>query len=348
MYDIQTKNDMLTGASLIITMPEEDIDIKALYTIQESKPEFIIPFCTRHIDGNIEIVYQMKSLCKLIYIAGAYKTKEYIDLWEKVLNPLLICEDWFMKTQAFVCDFEYIYYSKEHKRISYIYIPTVKNFYGFADLKDMAEEFAKKLLVLDMTLENKVLRSIMKDFNPEDFIMMLKRHEYEPVPPELVPPEPVIAKNIKVYDTSAFATTKGENKDDTEPYDSAESDYSETEFIKIKKDACVLRLTGNTALPKLINVQIADGGIFTIGRYDATVGVKQSSFEFERRTKAVSRRHAAIKRNRNAYEITDLSSSAGTFLDGQKLPPGTPVELKNGVRISFGTSGADYIWEMQE
>lgn len=111
-------------------------------------------------------------------------------------------------------------------------------------------------------------------------------------------------------------------------------------------EATCLRLVGDMTLPKEIPVELQPHQIFSIGRYDVTVGHKQSSFEFGKNTKAVSRHHAAIERQEDgSYTIIDLSSTAGTFVQGQRLTPNVPQMLQNGYKISFGTSGADYIWE---
>lgn len=111
-------------------------------------------------------------------------------------------------------------------------------------------------------------------------------------------------------------------------------------------DATRLRLVGDMTLPREIPVELQPHQIFSIGRYDVTVGHKQSSFEFEKNTKAISRHHAAIERQEDgSYTIIDLSSTAGTFVQGQRLTPNVPQLLRNGYKVSFGTSGADYIWE---
>ena len=120
-------------------------------------------------------------------------------------------------------------------------------------------------------------------------------------------------------------------------------DFTQLEIIET--DVPKFRYIGGGGHPKTINVQIEQGGIFTIGRFDASLGIKQSSFEFDKRTKAVSRRHAAVERDANGYIIVDLESSAGTFINGIKLPSNTPMVLENGCRVSFGHSGADYVWE---
>jgi hypothetical protein len=113
----------------------------------------------------------------------------------------------------------------------------------------------------------------------------------------------------------------------------------------IKSSGAKLRLIGDSALAPQINVLIEPGQAFTIGRFDVSIGRPQSSFEFEKNTKAVSRRHAAIERAVDGYRIIDLSSSAGTFVDGRKLPPNAPYQLKHGARVSFGNAATDYIWE---
>lgn len=111
-------------------------------------------------------------------------------------------------------------------------------------------------------------------------------------------------------------------------------------------EATCLRLVGDMTLPKEILVEIQPHQIFSIGRFDVTVGHKQSSFEFGKNTKAISRHHAAIERQEDgSYTIIDLSSTAGTFVQGQRLTPNVPQLLRNGYKVSFGTSGADYIWE---
>ena len=99
--------------------------------------------------------------------------------------------------------------------------------------------------------------------------------------------------------------------------------------------------------PNEIGVNIPYGARFTIGRFDTFIGTKQSDFEFEPKTKAVSRRHAVIERktDNGCYYITDLNSSAGTFVNGNKLIPDKPFKLENGFNVSFGHLGADYVWE---
>ena len=51
---------------------------------------------------------------------------------------------------------------------------------------------------------------------------------------------------------------------------------------------------------------------------------------------AVSSTHAMIDHINGEYWLTDLSSTNGTFLDGEECLPGKPTRLTPGVEIIFG------------
>ena len=501
-YVIKTKSDLFTGVSLIILIPEEDLDIKALNAMQEEKPEFILPFHVRHVDKCIELTYHIEAHCKLQYIAGDYGANEYVFLWASILSPLQECSDWHMKTYSFLLHTEHLYYDKSKKTVSYVYIPSLSDCSDYNDLKEMATVLTKQISVKDTALENKVLRIIMKEFTPKDFMLTLRQYTPEftmlAIKPSIAEPlskadvEPLVLSAVEsesstdgniikqdakcAYDKSKHGGNSKQNdsqcresahshatrQDDCRDFTinmpvnesvkkgsnaknhnakhvideskNANKNYGFFWFFRKKKDnealntknaaicqqphssldqsqlptakpKCItqlrpaspdvrlgvdtkpsqhnnqevsvqaklynshisafdaqftddvtqsitpnenggkLWLVGSILLPALIDVKMDKNEVFTIGRYDATIGRKQSSFEFERQTKAISRRHAAIERNEEKYNIIDLSSSAGTFVNGQKLPPNTPCQLSNGCRVSFGSSGADYVWE---
>lgn len=50
----------------------------------------------------------------------------------------------------------------------------------------------------------------------------------------------------------------------------------------------------------------------------------------------ISRRHAKIRRAGNGYEIIDLASTNGTWLNGERLIPDKPYPLANGAQVQLG------------
>src|SRR5512146_600353 len=50
----------------------------------------------------------------------------------------------------------------------------------------------------------------------------------------------------------------------------------------------------------------------------------------------VSRHHAELRLEPEGLTLTDLHSSNGTFVEGNRLPPDQPRLLSNGARIQIG------------
>ncbi len=444
IYEIESKND-LSGAVLVIRFPAEELDKKALYTIESDQPPFLVPFTYRSVDGMAECAYHLGGRSKLQYRFGTHSVPEYVTFWSQVLQPLLDCGDWFLKPFSFVLDSRWIYADKTGA-VSYLYVPSLRDCESFETLRGMALELSQRNGVTDPALENRVLRAMMQDFQPKSFLTMLRAAAGTPGPagraaaprtgavpqaaapqaapdahlPECLRPqeppvsarEPVSAqaapaapaaddgeihialgggkqpkparekrpkehkplfggkkeKPVKEHKPlfggkkeksrevllgaaaetpapAAYAPPASAVRSGAQPavsYDAELPDGATQLDDGAESGACRLCLVGAPGMPREIAVDIQPGRAFTIGRFDVTVGQKQSDFEFEKNTKAVSRRHAAIEREENGYFVVDLASSAGTFVDGRRLTPNVPQLLSNGSRVSFCT-GTTYL-----
>ena len=100
---------------------------------------------------------------------------------------------------------------------------------------------------------------------------------------------------------------------------------------------------GDQTYPQVIH--LPEKGKLTIGRFDITLGVKQSDFEFSKDKKNISRRHAVFERSDDGYTLTDLGSKSGTWVNGRRLPAHEPQQLEQGCHVVFGNSEASYIFE---
>lgn len=79
-----------------------------------------------------------------------------------------------------------------------------------------------------------------------------------------------------------------------------------------------------------------------LGRFEA--GKAEASevdlSPFEARQKGVSRLHAVIYRAKHTLSLADLSSSNGTYLNGEKLLPQQSRVLRDGDEVRFGELAA--------
>ena len=442
-YQIQSKSDLSTGVSLIVRVPESDIDQKALQTLLADRPDYVLPFRYKSIDGEMEFTYQAGTLSKLQHLSGMRSPDEYARLWTSILEPLLECDDWFMKPYSFAMKTEILYIDKNTQNISYVYIPSRRDCSDKNDLSEMVKDLSKQNPVADTDLQNKVLWAIVDDFNPKEFLQMLKPYETKTVkttaqaaPSTSVPIDSAAKQQSVIPDVQKQTAKKAEADTPAQPPQielpvmpadglkidlsasekkgkeklakgkgkglfgkkkekeekptkkttgglfkkksseqeiiagaSAEAlssvkpvvDYSGRNVVQVsvavqsnddpitelleEESGIGLKYIGNASLPNFIAVNIFPGASFSIGRFDMTVGHKQSSFEFDKSTKAVSRRHAVIERDGEGYKIIDLSSAAGTFVNGQRVLANTPFRLERGCRVSFGNSGTDYTWD---
>lgn len=88
-------------------------------------------------------------------------------------------------------------------------------------------------------------------------------------------------------------------------------------------------------------LQSASGLMYDLPMQEITIGRSaECEIAFEQ-SAVISRRHATLRPEGAGWVITDLGSSNGTFLNGQRLKPGTAYPLKPGDKILLGGSGGE-------
>jgi pSer/pThr/pTyr-binding forkhead associated (FHA) protein len=77
-----------------------------------------------------------------------------------------------------------------------------------------------------------------------------------------------------------------------------------------------------------------------------TIG-RDSSSDFPFASSTVSREHAAITIRDGRWFIEDRGSFNGTFLNGTRVQPGTPLPLRHADRIGIGSETVLFSWPAQ-
>jgi CRP-like cAMP-binding protein len=85
-------------------------------------------------------------------------------------------------------------------------------------------------------------------------------------------------------------------------------------------------------------LEVEGGDTITIGRRDPVTGIRPSVDLTELdQERSVSRRHAKLeRRGRRLYLVEDLGTTNGTFVNGERIAPGEPVEVGTGDLLRFG------------
>ena len=174
IYKILENSNPSLGKELSISIPIFDVDQKALCTIQNDCPDFLLPFRCRTIDETIELVYEPGTRQTISSLSGIFTLNTYNELWYKLLHPVSDCLEWFLRPYSFVLDSNYVHWDFEKNRPSFIYIPSKQDCSDYTQLRDLAVAFSTRVLVDCAEAEVRVLRALLNDFNPKTFLKLLK------------------------------------------------------------------------------------------------------------------------------------------------------------------------------
>lgn len=116
------------------------------------------------------------------------------------------------------------------------------------------------------------------------------------------------------------------------PTQPTESGGGETTVLSSGAGETTLLGGGMQSSAKLIRVKTGES--IAIHKSDFTLGKERSKVDYcINGDSSISRNHAKISVSGGEYVVTDLRSTNGTFVNGKKVEPGSPVSLKNGDRV---------------
>ena len=93
-------------------------------------------------------------------------------------------------------------------------------------------------------------------------------------------------------------------------------------------------------------VAMLDEEAFILGRASADIKTREPLVDLTSLgiDYGISRVHALIRKTENGYQITDLNSSNGTWLENNRLVPKKPYDLDSGDRIRMGRLNALFFY----
>lgn len=178
------KNDLSQGATMSMEILTDQVDMMAIQTISNSPPPFLFPFQYRMVDENMELLYSMQHSTKLCYAKEEKDIFSYVEFWNQLLTPLIICDDWFMDAFSFILDINYLYLKKDTKEIQFFYLPQKNSCGSMEDLQELMIQVSKIITPADKNLADKVEKTLTSAnaFDLQSFLTMLKGHRGDSSP----------------------------------------------------------------------------------------------------------------------------------------------------------------------
>lgn len=100
----------------------EKCDIIAERVIMNDIPDFIIPINCMNINGQKIYRYNIGSNIVYKYFNHSMTTDDCLTLLKNIIQPLMICKEWFIDYSRLYLDTEYIFVDKKTMSVRYIYV----------------------------------------------------------------------------------------------------------------------------------------------------------------------------------------------------------------------------------
>jgi 3',5'-cyclic-nucleotide phosphodiesterase len=99
-------------------------------------------------------------------------------------------------------------------------------------------------------------------------------------------------------------------------------------------DGVLILQVGSETAPLLVQIRTEIILGRSPGQDDGRTYINLEPYDAE--LSGVSRKHAALVRNRQAVYVVDLNSTNGTCLNGERVAPGDETRLRDGDELTLG------------
>lgn len=108
----------------VLSVAEEDsLDKIAVEVIKQDCPDFLVPFKTLFVDGEMEIRYELTDGIRLSYQPQRMYKREFIRQMVSMLLPFRDCGDWLLDYHSILLDPHYIIIDEKGAHVRYVYLP---------------------------------------------------------------------------------------------------------------------------------------------------------------------------------------------------------------------------------
>lgn len=346
-------------------LENEDIFFNVGYKVLQNHENNGFVRCAKILhNGKIKLVYDISKFKDLETLIHTISTDSLIKVISKLLRVIIdVKENGFIEYKHINANLNTIFVDTNNLNIKLIYIPV--NIENGKNEKIFLDELRTNILDsinasshsglainklrLGLNNNNNNLQDILNDINSNIDSGQYVRSNFSNK--EQVTPKPVVIEHVQPKEISKenhevnrerksyisslgsiFSRKNGVKKEEKQPVRRIEisnDDYDETNLISEDDMRTIALKSVNMPADILINIS---GDKFIIGSSkDFCDGIISSN-------KAISRRHCCITFNNQLSYISDLGSSNGTFINGNRLERDKNYEIRVGDRVKIANS----------
>jgi len=125
------------------------MDKTAIRVINESCPEFLLPFGMTDMNDETTLKYKVPNAISLRYMNGSFTKQMFLDFYEGLLDPFVRGYDWFLDYHYICVVPDYIYVNRQTIKSSFLYIPEQSYYNTDEEIITFLKNVLNKVLVTD-------------------------------------------------------------------------------------------------------------------------------------------------------------------------------------------------------
>ena len=153
------------GYAVFCVKEKDQVDGIAVQILRQDCPDFLLPFKTMSIDGEMEFRYELADGVRMSYQLPKMTKKELIQQMVGLLLPFKNCGDWLLDYHCLLLDPQYIFINSKDKTVRYIYLPTHSDRVSDKEIKDF---FIKFVLRVELQDDREFILQILRLLQNED------------------------------------------------------------------------------------------------------------------------------------------------------------------------------------
>ena len=111
------------GYAVFCVKEDDQTDDIAVRVLKQDCPDFLLPFKTMSIDGNMEFRYELSDGVRMSYQLPRMSRKELTRQMVSLLLPFKNCGDWLLDYHCLLLDPQYIFLNAKDQTVRYVYLP---------------------------------------------------------------------------------------------------------------------------------------------------------------------------------------------------------------------------------
>ena len=137
------------GYAIFQVKENDQLDEIAVRVLRQDCPDFLLPFKTISMDGEMEFRYELADGVRMSYQQPRISKREFVQQMIGMLLPFKNCGDWLLDYHNICLDPQYIFINTKEQAVRYIYLPVGSCRKSDREIKDFFINFALSVELQD-------------------------------------------------------------------------------------------------------------------------------------------------------------------------------------------------------